>query len=192
MTAVVDKDALGALIAALAQVNLPDVTWDTSPDNAMVSPETAAKITLSIFGLVQQGIDEHRVAFNPGGYPANSLVTTEIGNREVTINMLVELYDKGLEASEMIDRVRTGIRSAKSTAALNAINLALETATKTTRFPMTREQRAVSAATCDFMFGGIAQQVSDVVGPTDGGGWIDELDGVAINIGGLIPGTFTE
>jgi len=189
---VVNKDALGALIATLAQVNAADVTWDTSPDNAMISPTTAAKITLSIFGLVQQGIDEHRVAFNPGGYPANSLVTTEIGNREVTINMMVELYDKGLEASEMIDRIRTGIRSAKSTAALNAINLALETSTKTTRLPMTREQRAVSAATCDFMFGGIGQLVSDVVTPADGGGWVDDLDGVPLAQGGLIPGTFTE
>jgi hypothetical protein len=198
MTSVLNKDGFAALIATLASVNPEDVVWDPSPDFAMASPETATKITLTLFNIAAQGVDEHRVAFNPGGYPANSLVTTEIGNREVTINCLVEVYDRDREAAEIIDAIRTGIRAASSTGALNALNLAYEWSNKTIRFAMQREQRVVSAATADFMFGGIAQLVSAIA--NDGNntvaspnpGWIDDLDGVPLAEGGLIPGTFTE
>jgi hypothetical protein len=185
---VLDHDAFAALIATLAGLNVTNVNWDPiTPDFAMIDPESATKITLSLFGLSALGVDEHRTEFEPPGYPAQALVTTEIGNREVTINMMVEVYDRGIEAAEIIDRIRTGIRAEASTASLDAMLLALEWVTPTTPLRMTREQRTVSAATADFRFGGIAQQVSAV---KLGYGWVDQIDSTPITKP-VIPGTFT-
>lgn len=183
MSNVLDRAGFAALVATIAGVDPLDVEWDIDPNAALVDPQSQVRIALTLFGIQAQGIDEHRVAYGPGGYPANALVTTEIGNREVTINMKVETYDLGIEAQEILDRIRTGIRSAASTAMLNSLNLAFEWAMKTMRMKMTSEQRAVSCAVCDFQFGGIAQQVSDV---NLGGGWIEH-----VNTDDVVPGTFT-
>jgi hypothetical protein len=189
MTNVLDRQGLLALIATLAGLPTTDVVFDPDPNPAMVSPESQVKVTLTLFGLAALGVDEHRLAFNPGGYPTNTLVTTEIGNRDLTVNVMVEAFDQGIEAAEIIDRIRTGIRADASTAVLNGLNLAFVWATKTTRIRTTREQRETSVATMDLMLAGIAQQVSAV---QTGFGWVDDIDGVPIAQGGGITGSFTE
>jgi hypothetical protein len=188
VASVLDRTGLQTLIASLASLDVSNVEWDPDPSAAMVSPESATRVTLTLFGLSALGVDEHRVAFSPGGYPANSMVTTEIGNRDIIVNIMVEAYDLAIEAAEVMDRIRTGIRADASTATLNGLNLALVWMTRTTRVRMTAEQRAVSVATADLKLAGIAQLVSSV---QVGAGWIDQIDSTPV-AAAIIPGTFVQ
>ncbi len=184
---VLDRTGFLTLVATLAGLPTTDVVFAPDPEPAMVSPESQVRVTLTLFGLAALGVDEHRDAFNPGGYPDNTLVTTEIGNRDITINVMVEAYDLGIEAMEIIDSIRTGIRTAASTATLNSLRLAFVWATKTTRIRTVREQRETSVATADFMLAGIAQQVSAV---QTGSGWVEEINSAPLdgppNIQGIV------
>jgi hypothetical protein len=184
MSFVVDKVGLRAIISSLTGLADGEIFWENDP-NPFPGEQSRAQVKLKLFGLSTIGIDEHRNAFNPPGYPANSFVTTEIGNREVIISIRVEMYDLSAEAAELCDAIRTGMRAAAVRDRLNAINLALESTTPTKMLPTTYDNRVVSVATFDIQFGGIASQVSQVQAPNTG--WIQTVNG-----NNIVTGTFTE
>ena len=179
---VLNKAGLAAIIASISGLSSHATEWEPDP-NAYISDLDRAKVSLSLFGLQAVGVDEHRVTFNPPGYPTGSLVTTEIGNREVIVNVYAEAYDYTLEAAEIVDFIRTGIRADAVTAQLNSINLAFEWMAKTTKIPAVRNERALSAASADIRFGGIARLSTFQVN-----GWVDFIDGTPI-AAAIIPGT---
>jgi hypothetical protein len=184
---VLNRPGFAAIVASLSGYSPTATEWSLDP-NAFVGDLDRAKIQLEVFGIEAVGVDEHRIAFNPAGYPAGALVTTEIGNREITINIYAEVYDAGAEAAEVIDAIRTGIRADAVTAQLNAINLALIWMTKTTRLRAVRNERALNAAAADIRLGGIAQLVSNV---QINSGWVDQIDSTPLTKA-VIPGTFTQ
>ena len=188
MSSVLDKVGFRNILSTLAgQQGLTDFAtgWGNDPQK-MVSDVDRAKVSLLLTGLSAVGVDEHRRYLSPPGYPAGTFVVTEVGNRDVKIRVLVEAYDASVEASEITDAIRTGIRADAINQALNAINLALEWAGPTILLPTIYDNRVVSAATCEFTFGGVALQTSAVTPPGVGGDYIATIDG-----NNIVPGTLT-
>ncbi len=186
MSAVVDKVGLRAIISSLTGLADGETFWVNDP-NPYPGAESRAQVKLKLFSLSTIGIDEHRTAFNPPGYPDQTLVTTEIGNREVMISILVEMYDLSAEACELCDAIRTGLRAAAVRDMLNGINLALEATTTTKMLPTTYDNRVISAASFDIQFGGIASVISHV---ETNQGWIDHLNGAPLATA-IVPGNFS-
>lgn len=182
MPGVVNKPALQAIIASLTGLSVPATEWGLDP-NAFVGDTDRAKVQLTIERIEALGVDEHRRAYGPPGYPATAFVTTEIGQREIHINLYAECFDYSVEAAELIDLVRTGIRADAVTAQLNAINLAFEWMSTTTPIRQVRNERALNAASADIRFGGINSVVS---GNENNTGFIDVVNGANV-----VPGTFT-
>lgn len=185
---VLDRDAFAALIAQLADMPPGTVYWEVDPNN-MVSDTVQAEIQLTLFSLSALHVDEHRRHISDGtdGYPAGAFITQEIGNRELRIQLVAKTFNKGVEAAELLDKVRTAIRADTAVAQLNGMNLALEWIEKTQRLPTVYEQRAVSVASCEFKFGGINQIVA-VIPPNQGGDYIATVNAPLNNA----IGTFTE
>lgn len=183
---VLDRDAFKALVAQLADMPPGTVYWEIDP-NAVVSDTVQAEIQLKLFMISALHVDEHRRHVSDGtdGYPAETFVIQEIGNREVKITMIAKTFNRGVEAMELIDKVRTRIRADKVVAQLNAMNLALEWIEKPQPVTTVYEQRAVSVAVCEFRFGGINQDV-DTIPAGQGGDYIATVNG-----NNQVPGTFT-
>jgi hypothetical protein len=179
---VVNKDGLLAILGGLTGLSAVAIEWGLNP-NAFVGDQDRAKVQLQLFGIEALGVDEHRRAYGPPGYPATAYVTTEIGNREVTINVYAETYDYNVEAQEILDLIRTAIRSEAVNNALFNIQLVFQWMSGTTVLKEHRNNRAISAASADIKFGGIAQFVSSV---EDNQGWIE-----TVNTTNVVPGTFT-
>lgn len=184
MSRVLDHEGLRAIIASVSGLSDGATFWANDP-NPMTGDRDRAQITLELFSMGALGVDEHRRAFNPPDRPPNSYVTTEIGNRELVVTIRVEAFDGGVEAAEILDAIRTGIRAEAVTAKLDAISLALEWAEKSTRVRNVIDERVVSTAIADFRFGGVSQVVSQVLTPAQGG-WIETVD-----VNNQIPGTLT-
>jgi hypothetical protein len=182
MPGVVNKPALQAIIASLTGLSAPATEWGLDP-NAFVGDMDRANVQITIERIEALGVDEHRRVLGPPGYPATTFVTTEIGQREIHINLYAECYDYSVEAAELIDLVRTSIRADAVTAQLNAINLAFEWMSTTTPIRQVRNERALNAASADIRFGGI----NSVVSTQDNTGWIDNINGPK----NIVPGTFT-
>ncbi len=185
---VLDVNGLRSIIAGLTELSDSATNWATDGD-PFVGDMDRAKVTLDLFSMSALAVDEHRRAYGPPGYPADAFVTTEIGNRTLVITVMAETYDGGAQAAELVDRIRTGIRTEATTAKLNAINLAFVWAEQATRVKRVVDSRVVNVAIADFTFAGIAQQVSSVVrdGSGDVGGWIQ-----TVNTTNQVPGTLTE
>lgn len=177
---VLNKDAFRAIIASLTGLSDGATVWELDPQ-PYIGDQDRAKVYLQLFSMEALGVDEHRRAFNPGGYPPGSFVTTEIGNRTLKITIRAEVFDRGQEASELIDLIRTGIRAEAVTAKLNAINLAYVWSEQATNLRTRVDTRMVNAAVADFTFAGIASQVSDRQG--------DYI--LTVNGNNQIPGTVT-
>lgn len=183
---VLDRDGFKALIAQLADMPPGTVYWEIDP-NPVVSDTTQAEIQLKLFSISALHVDEHRRHVSDGtdGYPAGAFITQEIGNRELRITLIAKTFNRGVEAMELIDKVRTAIRADTVVAQLNAMNLALEWIEKPLPMPTVYEQRGVSVAACEFKFGGINQTVA-VIPPNQGGDYINTVNGTNV-----VPGTFS-
>jgi hypothetical protein len=152
----------------------------------MVGDQDRALVILKYVGLKSIGVDEHRYLFEPPDVP-NAFVVQEIGNREITVNIRAESYDSGAEALEVLDLIKTKIRSEAAKAALNALRLAFVWAEKSLQQDYIVDNREVCAAFCDFTLAGIAAYYSSQTdqGPeSPGGDWI-----ATINDTGTIPGS---
>jgi hypothetical protein len=184
MSDILDKAGLLAVIAPLTGLDPSDVFWADDP-HPSVSDSDRAQIKLTVFTMYALGVDEHRRHLSDGndGYALNTFWVEELGNRHVVINVRAEVFDKNVEASELIDRIRTGVRAGAVTAQLDALRLAYVWSEKTVRVPNTADTRALNTATADFTFAGIARQVSEV---DASGGWIQTVNG-----NNQIPGDFT-
>lgn len=192
MTAVVDKVGLLAILTGLTDLSPAAMQWGLDP-TLIVGDQDRAKVELTIFSIIPVGVDEHRRVLSDGtdGYPANTWYVTEIGNREIIVNVLARTYDKSVEAAELVDQIRTRVRAEAVTARLDAIAIAFQWASNTVMQRTVEDNREVSVASADFKFGGIARWVS-VIDPT-GAGWIatvnsPNLDG---HTNGPIPGDFS-
>jgi hypothetical protein len=186
---VLDKEGFRSIIAGLAsRANIADAGTHWAMDNdPMVGDQDRAKVTLDLTMLEALAVDEHRRTLSDGtdGYPAGTFETLEIGNRELIVNIRVEAYDASVEAAEIIDLIRTGIRAEAITAKLDAIRLAFVHASATTRLPTSYDTRVVSVASADFEFGGIAS-LTTVILPGVGGDYIASVD-----TNNSIPGTIS-
>jgi hypothetical protein len=184
VTAILDKDGFLALIASLTSLSPGATFWALDP-NPTVGDQDRAQVKLEVFNMSALGVDEHRRHVSDGtdGYPDQTWWVQEIGNRHIVINVRAEAFDRGVEASEIIERIRTLIRADSSTALLNGMRLAYVWSEKTVRLPTTYDQRVVNAATADFTFAGISNIVSEVV-PQQG--WITTVNG-----NNIVPGTIT-
>lgn len=185
MPAVIDRDGLLAILGSLTDKSPGATEWDIDP-TSIVGDQDRAKVELTIFSIIPVGVDEHRRALSDGtdGYPAGTWYVTEIGNREVVVTVRARTYDRGAEASELVDQIRTRIRAEAVTARLDAIALAFQWAGNTVPQRTVEDNREVSVASADFKFGGIARWVS-VIDPT-GAGWIQTVNG-----NNVIPGTYS-
>jgi hypothetical protein len=181
---VLDREGLRSIIAGVSGLRDGAVFWANDP-NPTVGDMDRAQVTLELFSMGALGVDEHRRYFNPPDQPPNSYETIEIGNRELVVTIRVETFDGGVEAAEILDAIRTGIRAEAVTAQLDAIALALEWAEKSTRVRNVIDNRVVSTAVADFRFGGVARQVSQVLTETQGG-FIESID-----VDNQVPGTLT-
>src|ERR1700690_29769 len=195
MANVVDKTNFSLLIAQLAGVGPYSVFWTTDV-NPPVSDLDRVLVELKLTSISSNlGTDEHLLQDNPPGYPNDTSIIQDLGNREVRIQVKVKVYDPAYEAAERMDLIRTGMRYQTTTAFLNGINLALEYIEPTVDLPTVAEDRAVSCCACDFMFGGIANQTSQIFPAGQGGDWIATVNapagsppGTAVNI---VPGTLS-
>ncbi len=179
MANIVDKVSFSALIAALAHVGPYSVFWTTDP-NPPVSDLDRMLVELKLLSISSYlGTDEHLLEYNPPGYPPDTSIIQDIGNREVRIQVKVKTYDLALEAAEVMDLIRTGMRYQTTTTTLNGISLALEYIEQTVDLPTVAEDRAVSCCACDFMFGGIANQTSQIFLPGVGGDFISTVNSPA-------------
>lgn len=192
MTSVLDKEGFRAIVAGLSGLSDAGTLWALD-GQTMVGDQDRARVVLQLFSIAADvGWDERRRVYNQPGYPANAFVTTQIGNRTLKVTMRVESFDATIEASEILDAIRTGIYSDASNDAMNAINLAIVDIGQTTYFSYTVNERVVNAAIVDFTLAGIAQQVTGVAVdgalPKPGGTptWIETVDG-----DNIIPGTIT-
>lgn len=189
---VVDREGFRRVISStLAGFGLSDAAtrWDIDP-NAAIGDQDRAVVGLDVFSMSALAVDEHRRFLSDGtdGYAAGTFWVLEIGNREVVITVKAEAFDRGVEAAEIIDYIRTGIRADAATAALNAIGMAYVWSTKAIRVPARVDSRALNTAVADFEFGAIGQQVSLVVPPGVGGDYIATVDGPSnIVLGTLTP-----
>lgn len=185
MANVLDKDGLLAIIQSLTGLSPGACFWSLDP-NPAVGDTDRAQVKLEVFNMEALGVDEHRRHVSDGtdGYPANTYWVQEIGNRHAVINIRAEAFDRSVEASEIIDRIRTLIRANTITDQLNAINLAYVWSEKALRVPNAADTRALNTATADFTFAGIANIVSEV---QEQQGWID-----TVNTNNTIPGTLTQ
>lgn len=189
-TPVLNKPGLLSVIqACVAPYGLSPaaVSWALDPQ-AIIGDVDRAKVTLQVFGMKANGVDEHRYIYNDPAQPANSLETLELGNREVKVTVKVEAFDYEVEAAEIIDVIRTSIRTERNTLALNAISLAFIWAEEATPVRMVINEREVNVAVADFTFGGVAQQVSSVAvdGSDNDITWIQTVNG-----NNVVPGTFS-
>jgi hypothetical protein len=184
---VLNKEGFRSIIASLTGLSDGATVWDLDPQ-PFVSPNDRAKVVLQLFSLTSLGVDEHRMAYGPPGYPANAMVTTEIGNRTLKITMRAEAFDATAEASEILDLIRTGVRADAVVAQLNAINIALVETGPATFVSYQVDERMVNAAIADFTFAGIAQQTSAIAidGTPALGGYIS-----TVNTNNAVPGTLT-
>ena len=156
---VLDKDAFRTIIAGLTDLSDGAVVWTLDPQ-PFVSDQDRARVVLQLFSLTSLGVDEHRRAYGPAGYPSNAFVTTEIGNRTLRITMRAEAFDKSVEAAEILDRIKTGIRAERVRDQLDAIAIALVDTGPATYVSYQVDERVVNAAIADFTFAGIAQHVT--------------------------------
>ena len=181
---VLDKDGFLSLIASISGLQPTSVYWWIDP-TPTVSDIDRAQVRLEVFNMYALGVDEHRRHVSDGtdGYPVNTYWVQEIGNRHITINIRAEAYDRGVEASEIIDRIRTLIRADAVTAQLDALRLAYVWSEKAMRVPNAADSRALNTATADFTFAGIANIVSET---QNNQGWIETVNGT-----NQIPGTLT-
>ena len=177
---IVDREDFAALIQSLT--GLQTVYWATN-NMPYISDTDRMSVELEVFSIRSQGVDEHRYALSPAGYPTGQWVVTEVGNREVTITMRVRAFDANVDAAEMLDQIKTLLRSAASTATLNGLNLALEWAGPSIRIKEDIDTRAISCSVADFKFGGISSIVSD---SELNQGWVD-----TVNTTDIVPGTLT-
>jgi len=182
---VVDKVGLLGVLASLTDLSAGASQWSLDPDS-MVGDQDRAKVELTIFSITAVGVDEHRRVLSDGtdGYPAGTWYVTEIGNREVIVNVRAKTYDKSVEAAELVDQIRTRIRADAVNAQLDALALAFQWAGPTVMQRAVEDNREVSVASADFRFGAIARWVS-VVDPT-GAGWIQ-----TVNSNNQIPGAYS-
>lgn len=178
---VLDKAGFRAIIAGLTGLSDGATRWALDPQ-AFISDQDRACVELRVFSITSLGVDEHRRDFGPPGYPSSSYVITEIGNRTLHITIRAETYDKGVEAAEVLDQIRTRIRAEAVRDQLNAINLAFVEAQPATMVSYQVDERVVSAAIADFTFAGIAQYVSDPDAP-----YIE-----TVNTDDIVPGTLTQ
>ncbi len=182
---VLQREALRAIIGSLTGLSDSATYWGIDPNSA-IGDSDRAQVQLDLFSMSALAVDEHRRYLSDGtdGYSAGTYWTLEIGNRELVITVRAEALDKAVEAEEIIDQIRTSVRSDAVTAKLNAINLAFVWATKATRLPARIDSRAVNTAVADFEFAGIAQFVSSVIPPGVGGDYI-----ATVNTNNVVPGT---
>jgi hypothetical protein len=182
MIRVVNKEAFQDVVRQLSGLSANAVYWEND-GVPFVGDQDRAVISMTLKTLDAVAVDEHRRDLGPPGYPVTAFVTTEIGNREVFITLRAETFDKTVEAGELLDQIRTGIRAEGVRDQLNAISLAYEWSSKTIVMPTVVDQRIVSAAAADFRFGGIGQLVSSI---QNNQGWIS-----TVNNTNTIPGTVT-
>lgn len=182
---VLDKEGLRKVFVGLSGLSDFATSWELSPD-PFVGDQDRVKINLKLTNMRSIGVDEHRTALNPPGYPATAFVTTELGNRLFTIQVKVEAYDADVEAIEIIDALRTGIRAEDTNAKLYDLMIALVEIMPAIMLPTSYDNRVVSVAACDFVFAGIAQKVSKVEIDQ---GYIETIDGTAD--GHTIPGNIS-
>ena len=162
---VIDKEGLRKVIASLTDLSMNATRWDLDPE-AFVSDQDRAAVILKVFRMGHGvDVDEHRPVFDAPGYPANQLVITEMGERRFTITVRAEAYDKSVEAAEILDSIRTRIRSEASTEALNALSIALITTHDAIAVAYKVDERVVNTAIADFEFSGVASFVSDTNAP---------------------------
>ncbi len=180
MTRVLDREGLQAIVAGLTGLSPAATIWALDPE-PMIGDQDRARVVMQLFSMESLGVDEHRPAFGPPGFPADNYVITELGNRTLRITMRAEVFDAEVEAAELLDAIRTGIRTEASTEALNAINLAFVESHPATYVRYIVDDRHVNAAIADFVFAGIAQLVSD-----PNADYIETVNG-----NNVVPGTIT-
>jgi hypothetical protein len=173
--AVLPKEALRQLFAAFTPYQSTSVVWANDPQ-PIVGDCDAAKITLQLMSISQNGIDDFTQQYNDTGNPATSTLTsTTVGQRDVVIQVKVEVYDFTIEACEVLDFMQFMFRAASTTfgyAALNAVGLAWADNTKAVQLPTSYDNRVVSCASMDVQFNALANfQFTDQPGL----GWVDTV-----------------
>jgi hypothetical protein len=180
---VFDKSGFKSIILGITGFQDQDVSWSDSPQGA-VSYTDNAKVFLTLRSIVALGVDDHRYAYNPPDYPANSYVTTELGNRDCHLSIRAESYSRELAAVEILDRIRSAIRWDSNVAALNALNLAFVWAGPAIHVHTEYDNRVVSAGVMDMTIAGVTFETSSV---TQGGDWI-----ATVNTNNTVPGNLAQ
>lgn len=159
-----------AILQPLTGLTSFSVRWAHDPD-PVVSDTDHASVSFLLSSSGAVGVDEHRYEYDSG---TNTLTISECGNRTVTVKATAEAYDANAEASDILESIRTGIRSQSVTDALDAIGLSLQVARPIVDLPTFYDNRVVSAAVLELQFN--ARAVSSVAQPP-GQGWISTVNG---------------
>lgn len=172
MQPVLAKDALLAIVGPLTGLSQDAIVWGLDGQPAVNEVDNAI-VRFVVRGFAGVGVDQTvRVYDSTTG--ANQ--SQQVGQRVLRIQVLCEAYDAGVEASEILDQLRTGLFTDDTTNATTAANLAFQRATGTVNVPTEYEERVVNAATFDLFLGGAA--VTDLLPPRDGTpGWIATVNG---------------
>lgn len=187
MPRILDREGFRRIIVGLSGLHDGAVVWDLAPA-PIIGDSDRALVTLEIFNISAVHVDEHRAYYftADGEEPNGAAEFFQVGNRHVVITMRAEAFDVEEEATEILDRIRTGVRADAITAQLDALNLAFVWAEPTMRFHKHVDTRVVNSAICDFTFAGIAQQITRVIPPNAGGDYIQ-----TVNTTNLVPGTYS-
>lgn len=162
----VNKTQILALIQPLTGLLPGSVTWARSGD-PMVSPIDQAIANLQIIHFQAFGTDD--VATNSTDTTFETVVT---GVRGFTLQVRVDCYGLDAEAQEIVDLLRLRLQAPWVTAALTAINYSLISVGDSTDLGADRDNRVISSASVDIVFGG-KNYVNQV---ETGTGWIERIN----------------
>lgn len=181
--AVLNKAGLMAIIQPMTGLTKNGVYWDLD-NEPPVNDVDRARVRMRVRGYAPVGSDEHVYTYTPGGAPPGTatFTTTEAGNRNIQISIIAEAYSKGIEATEILEKIRIRLNADVTASALNALGLAFQHARVTADLPTTYDNRVVSVASMDLFLGGVASYSATQTGQ----GWID-----TVNTTDSVPGTLT-
>lgn len=177
MSPVVNKSGLQIIILGLSGLTQStSVIWGLDP-TPFISDVDRAMIYMKVRQFQPEGNDDTRYSLS-----GTTFTTEQCGQRVTVLTMRAEVYDQSLEASDLLETVRVGLRLPTTIVALNAINLAYVRCGPTQDVNYEIDNRVVNAATMEVWLNGIV----DISSTQNNEGWIE-----TVNSNNKIPGTIT-
>lgn len=156
------KTGLMSIIQPLTGLSATSVVWDEDPQ-PMVSDVDRALVTLKLGSYASNGVDEVQSSFDDvRGYQ-----TVQVGQRNVTLTIRVETYDKSVEASEILERLRIRLRRGSVGTSLNNIRLALQTIDATQKANTKYDNRVMNVSIMDIHLAAVSRDNLNALGVAD-------------------------